>query len=38
MQAVLAYLDRTDPRSAARVRERYACFEAFGGDTRPTAS
>jgi erythromycin esterase-like protein len=32
MQAVLAYLDRTDPRAAARARARYACFEDYGED------
>jgi erythromycin esterase-like protein len=34
MAAVLAYLDRADPALAARARERYACFEPFGGDTQ----
>lgn len=28
---VIAYLDRIDPPAAARARERYACFEPFGG-------
>ena len=27
MQAVLAYLDRTDPEGAARARKRYSCFD-----------
>jgi erythromycin esterase-like protein len=30
MEAVLAYLDRSDPEAAARARGRYACFESFG--------
>ena len=34
MAAVLAYLGREDPAVAARVRERYACFEPFGGDSQ----
>ncbi len=29
-QAVLQYLDRTDPEAAARARFRYSCFEHFG--------
>ncbi|HEX6051303.1 MAG TPA: erythromycin esterase family protein [Gemmatimonadaceae bacterium] len=32
MAAVLAYLDSVDPEAAARARERYACFDAFGPD------
>lgn len=32
MQAVLEYLDKTDPEAAKRARYRYACFEAFGED------
>jgi len=34
MAAVLEYLDREDPALAARARERYACFEPFGGDSQ----
>ncbi len=34
MAAVLEYLDREDPAVAARARERYACFEPFGGDSQ----
>lgn len=34
MSAVLEYLDREDPAVAARARERYACFEPFGGDSQ----
>jgi len=34
MSAVLAYLEREDPAVAAHVRERYACFEPFGGDSQ----
>jgi erythromycin esterase-like protein/predicted phosphoribosyltransferase len=32
MQAVLAYLDKVDPASAARARVRYGCFDRFGAD------
>ena len=32
MEAVLAYLDEVDPEAAQRARERYACFDHFGGD------
>lgn len=32
MDAVLAYLARVDPDGARRARDRYACFESFGGD------
>ncbi|HEU4629244.1 MAG TPA: erythromycin esterase family protein [Gemmatimonadaceae bacterium] len=32
MEAVLQYLDRTDPEAARRARQRYACFEHFGED------
>lgn len=32
MDAVLAYLDTVDPDAARRARERYACFDLFGGD------
>ncbi|MBK5110512.1 MAG: erythromycin esterase family protein [Thermoleophilia bacterium] len=28
---VIAYLERVDPPAADRARERYACFEHFGG-------
>jgi len=34
MSAVLEYLDSQDADVAARARERYACFEAFGGDSQ----
>ncbi len=34
IDAVLRYLDRVDPDAAARARQRYACFEAFGGDAQ----
>lgn len=33
-EAVLRYLERTDPDAAARARERYACFEHFGSDAQ----
>jgi len=29
---VVRYLDRIDPESARRARERYSCFDHFGGD------
>ena len=32
MQAVLTYLEGTDPEAAKRARYRYSCFEAFGED------
>ena len=32
MQAVLDYLEKTDPEAAKRARYRYQCFEAFGED------
>jgi len=34
IEAVLAYLDRTDPDAAARARYRYACFDHFGEDVQ----
>jgi erythromycin esterase-like protein len=32
MEAVLNYLDQVDPAAAGRARQRYACFEHFGGE------
>ena len=32
MQAVLSYLEKTDPEAAKRARYRYSCFEAHGED------
>ncbi|AKF04061.1 erythromycin esterase family protein [Sandaracinus amylolyticus] len=32
MDAVVRYLDRVDRDAAARARDRYACFDAFGDD------
>ncbi len=32
MQAVIDYLEAADPAAAARAKERYTCFEQFGGD------
>ncbi len=32
MDAVLSYLEKTDPEAAGRARYRYSCFEAFGDD------
>ena len=34
MDAVLRYLDEADPAAALRARERYACFDHFGGDSQ----
>jgi erythromycin esterase-like protein len=32
MEAVVEFLDETDPEAAHRARERYACFDQFGRD------
>jgi erythromycin esterase-like protein len=32
MEAVLRYLEIVDPAAAQRARQRYACFEHYGGD------
>ena len=32
MHEVIAYLDKIDPRAAARARERYACFDHTSAD------
>jgi len=32
MEAVVEYLDRIDPREAARARLRYSCFDHVGGE------
>jgi erythromycin esterase-like protein len=32
MEAVVEYLDRVDPVEAARARDRYSCFDHFGGE------
>ena len=37
IDAVLAYLDRTDPQAAQRARERYACFDHFHQDSQAYA-
>jgi len=34
MEAVLRYLEKTDPEAAGRARERYACFDQFGEDSQ----
>ena len=34
MQAVLAYLDRTDPDAALRARQRYSCFDHAREDSQ----
>jgi len=34
MEAVIAYLDRVDPRAAARARHNYSCFEQFAPDSQ----
>ena len=35
--AVIEYLERTDPAAAARAKERYGCFDRFGGDVETYA-
>jgi erythromycin esterase-like protein len=37
IEAVLAYLHRTDPDGARRARERYACFDHFANDAEQYA-
>jgi erythromycin esterase-like protein len=32
MDAVIGYLDKVDPEAASEARERYSCFEHFGGE------
>src|SRR5688572_992298 len=32
MEAVITYLEKTDPDAAREARERYSCFEHFGDD------
>ena len=32
IEAVLRYLERIDPLAAEQARQRYACFDVFGGD------
>lgn len=32
IEAVIAYLEKMDPAGAERARERYSCFEQFGGE------
>lgn len=34
IEAVLGYLDETDPEAARRARYRYSCFEHFGEDSQ----
>lgn len=34
MHAILDYLLRVDPAAAARARERYACFDHYGGSSQ----
>jgi len=34
IEAVLAYLDRTDAEAALRARQRYACFDRFRDDSQ----
>ena len=38
IDAVLRYLDSVDPPAARRARDRYACFDHFGGDPQNYAS
>lgn len=37
IEAILHYLDQVDPAAAASARDRYACFDRFGEDTRQYA-
>jgi erythromycin esterase-like protein len=32
VEAVISYLEKLDPAGAERARERYSCFEQFGGE------
>ncbi|HEU4706060.1 MAG TPA: erythromycin esterase family protein [Solirubrobacterales bacterium] len=32
IEAVISYLEKMDPAGAERARERYSCFEQFGGE------
>lgn len=32
IEAVVSYLEKMDPAAAERARERYSCFEQFGGE------
>jgi erythromycin esterase-like protein len=32
MNAVVSYLEKTDPKAAREARERYSCFDHFGDD------
>ena len=34
IEEVIAYLENVDPPAAERARERYACFEHFGGESQ----
>ncbi len=34
VEEVIAYLEKIDPPAADRARERYACFEHFGGESQ----
>lgn len=34
MDAVLAFLEKTDPAAARRARDRYGCFDSFGSDAQ----
>jgi erythromycin esterase-like protein len=34
MASVIEYLDKVDPPAAARARQGYACFDAFGDDVQ----
>ena len=34
VEEVVAYLEKVDPSAAERARERYACFEHFGGEAQ----
>jgi erythromycin esterase-like protein len=34
IEAVVRYLDKVDPAAAKRARERYGCFDHYGGDSQ----
>jgi erythromycin esterase-like protein len=38
LDAVVRYLEKIDPEAAREARERYACFEHFGGSSQAYAS
>ena len=34
---MITYLEKVDPEAASRARERYACFDHYGGDAHDYA-